>query len=223
MVVSEGSAGVRIPCHCGRIVDIPSLGALRKGIGLPAVDVPLEIEVWSKLEAGELPPPQCVGCGEDAEPISYVAECEQVDEFTSHDKWPLLQGLVFAMGLFANSLVFAYRINDQDETITTTHGREVNIPIPVRCCAACRDRFIRKPTNEVLKKAGTLLLWIGIISFLLFFYVIGAVAMAVGIGLQSFASYQQTKYQRRLKDLLSGVPFYKRVFEKYPGAIVEIH
>jgi hypothetical protein len=223
IVVSEGAAGVRLPCDCGRIVDIPSLGALRKSIGLPAVDVPLEIEVWSRLESGELPPPQCVGCGKDAEPISYVAECEQVDELTSHDKWPLVQGLVFAMGLLANSLVFAYRINGQDETVTATLGREVNIPTPVRCCAACRDRFIRKPTNDILRKARTLLLWSGIISFLLFFYAIGAVAMAVGIGLQSFASYQHARYQRRVKDLLSGVPFYKRVFEKYPGAAVEVH
>jgi hypothetical protein len=57
----------------------------------------------------------------------------------------------------------------------------------------------------------------------LFYYVIGGVAMAAGIGIQWVASNQRAQYQRRLKDLLSRIPFYKRVFEKYPGAVVEFH
>jgi hypothetical protein len=184
MLVNEGSAGASIPCACGRIVEIPSLGALRTSIGLSTVDVPLEIDVWSKVESGELPPPRCIGCGGAGEQISYVAECEQIDQRTSHDKWPLLQGLIFAMGLLANSLVIAYRINGRDETVTTTYGREVVIPVPVRCCAACQNALIRKPTSGVLKSAGTLLLWAGFISILLLYYVVGAIAIVAGASLQ---------------------------------------
>ena len=222
-VVSEGAAGARVHCNCGLIVEVPSLGALRTSMGLPAVDIPLEIDVWSKLESGELPPPGCIGCGVVAKQISYVAECEQIYEQTSHDKWPLLQGIVFAMGLLANSLVFAYRINGQDETVTTIHGREVNIPVPVHCCESCRDTIVRKPSNDVLKQVCTLLMWAGIISLLLYYYFIGAVALAAGIALQSVASNQNANYQRRLKELLSRVPYYKRVFEKYPFAKVEVY
>ena len=86
ITVSAGSAGARFPCVCGQTIEVPSLGALRQSIGLPAVDVPLEVEVWSMLESGELPPPKCIGCGLDAERISYVAECEQIHLRTSHDK-----------------------------------------------------------------------------------------------------------------------------------------
>ena len=41
ITVSAGSAGARFPCVCGQTVEVPSLGALRQSIGLPAVDVPL--------------------------------------------------------------------------------------------------------------------------------------------------------------------------------------
>ncbi|MEI8383582.1 MAG: hypothetical protein WCJ09_25930 [Planctomycetota bacterium] len=226
MVVSEGSAGARIPCSCGGTVEIPSLGTLRTSIGLPTVDIPLEMEAQFMLDAGELPPPLCIGCGHEAERISFVAECEQIHEQTSHDKWPLVQGIVMAMGLLSNSLAFAFRINGEDETVTTIQGREVNIPVPVHCCESCRDRLIRQPTNQVLKvqkMSGSVLLWAGIIGILLYYYVIGVLALAAGIGLQWMVSNKQAQHQRRLKELLSSVPTYKRVFEKYPDAIIEIH
>ena len=223
MRVSEGSAGARIPCNCGRIVEIPSLGALRTSRGLPAVDVPLEIEVLSKLESGELPPSTCIGCGKGADRIWYVAECEQIHERTSRDKWPLFQGIAFAIGLFANLLVFTYRVNGRDETVTTMHGREINIPVPVRCCESCRDTLIREPTNGVLKTFGTLLVWAGMVGLMLFYYVIGVASLLVGISLQWVVSSRQVQYQRRLRDLLSNIPFYKRVFDKYPDAVIEVH
>jgi hypothetical protein len=184
------------------------------------------MEAQFMLDAGELPPPLCIGCGHEAERISFVAECEQIHEQTLHDKWPLVQGIVMAMGMLSNSLAFVFRINGEDETVTTIQGREVNIPVPVHCCASCRDRLIRQPTNQVLqvqKMSGSVLLCAGIIGILLYYYVIGVLALAAGIGLQWMVSNKQAQYQRRLKGWLSSVPIYKRVFEKYPDAIVEVH
>jgi len=106
--------------------------------------------------------------------------------------------------------------------VTTRHGREVHIPVPVRSCESCRDMLMREPANGVLKTSGTLLLWAGIVSMVLFYYVTGALCLSPGIGLQRVALNQQTQYQRRLKDLLGNIPFYRRVFDKYPDAVVEV-
>ncbi|MEI8381778.1 MAG: hypothetical protein WCJ09_16740 [Planctomycetota bacterium] len=59
VTVSEWSAGARIPCPCGRTINVPSSVTLRTNAGLPPVEIPLKIEVECLLESGELPPETC--------------------------------------------------------------------------------------------------------------------------------------------------------------------
>jgi hypothetical protein len=78
--VSEGSAGAKIPCACGRTITVPPLHVLRAEIGLsPYPGVSPEMAVERLLAAGRLPADHfCVGCGRETDQVAQVrAECER--------------------------------------------------------------------------------------------------------------------------------------------------
>jgi hypothetical protein len=78
--VSEGSAGAKIPCACGRTISVPALHQLREEIGLsPYPGISPEMAIERLLAAGRLPADNlCVGCGKETEQVVQVrAECER--------------------------------------------------------------------------------------------------------------------------------------------------
>jgi hypothetical protein len=65
VAVTEGDAGGRLTCRCGRTVAVPSLRELRRQSGMPQKEPEPDLVVEALLIAGKLPEEQeCVLCSE---------------------------------------------------------------------------------------------------------------------------------------------------------------
>src|SRR6516165_6631357 len=65
VAVTEGDAGGRLACSCGRKVAVPSLRELRRQSGMPQKEPEPDLVVEALLIAGKLPEEQeCVLCSE---------------------------------------------------------------------------------------------------------------------------------------------------------------
>jgi hypothetical protein len=64
VTVAETLAGTRMPCHCGRMISVPSLRELRRLSDSLQEEIPPEMEVESLLLANRLPEEDCcILCG----------------------------------------------------------------------------------------------------------------------------------------------------------------
>lgn len=210
IVVSEGSAGTRMNCNCGRVVEVPSLAKLRSGAGLAPIDVPLEHEIKWLLNSGELPTAECVHCGSSvADVIRFRADCETFYVQKSG-------GLSWASLLLAGGGLFLW-----DEEVVNCHGRETVIPVPAPVCYQCQRNLLNVPPTAVLKLVGTLVLMSAICALVFVYWPIAVIAALCGLALRVVATTLQTRHQVCIKTMLSNVPIYKAVFKKYPNAVVE--
>src|SRR5262245_13542895 len=77
--VSEGAAGARVECPCGRTIVVPSLAELRKKAGLPTPRASAPLVIDHMLAHGELPTMTvCVHCHSPTDETAAVtAECEK--------------------------------------------------------------------------------------------------------------------------------------------------
>lgn len=209
IVVSEGSAGARMNCNCGRLVEVPSLAKLRSGAGLAPIDVPLEIEVQWLLNSGELPTAECVHCGSSvADVIRFQADCETVYVQKSG-------GFSWTALILSGGRLFLW-----DEKVVNYHGRETVIPVPVSMCFQCQRNLLREPPTAKLKLVGTLVLIGGIGALFFGYWSIAVIAAICGLALRVVAMTLQNRQHAGIKQMLSNVPIYQRIFEKYPDAVV---
>jgi hypothetical protein len=155
--VSEGSAGAKIPCACGRTIAVPPLHQLRAEIGLsPYPGISPEMAIERLLAGGRLPADNlCVGCGQETDQVAQVrAECERAI-VRGGISWPLLLLAILFLPLWA--LVFI-RWNRPQE-----YGQDKVYWLPLVLCADCqraaqdrgtlRDYFQRVPLyRELLMK-----------------------------------------------------------------------
>ena len=141
--VSEGAAGVRFPCDCGRTIAVPSLGRLREMAGLPAVPVDPIVEVETALATGTLPPPGCVECGRaDAERFDLVAVCERRHAAggPDGDGAGIAEVLLLIVLGWPFLLLRAMLRRPSGEMDEVWHGRESVVSVPIRVCHGCRSQ-----------------------------------------------------------------------------------
>jgi hypothetical protein len=145
VTVAETLAGTKIPCHCGRMISVPSLRELRRLTGSPQEEVPPEMEVETLLLANKLPEEDhCILCGTATDRFARCrTECERAQVKT--DRWPwwvwllvlLTCGALLAFGM----IVVLAGTKGQ----TTEHGKDRTFDLPLRICDDCRQQL----TNEL--------------------------------------------------------------------------
>ncbi len=131
--VTGGQAGSGFECACGRRVDVPTLGVLKRSVGQSAVSADLEIE--HRLKEGSLPVEcDCVLCGATTgDTLSVRVECERA-EAKSEFKW--WYWLFLPLGMWFLLTLFIAQVTRRDDR----HGRDVHFRLPVRVCRGCRPR-----------------------------------------------------------------------------------
>lgn len=131
--VTGGQAGSSFPCGCGKVVEVPTLGALKRSVGQSAVSAELEIE--HRLADGSLPEERnCVLCGaRTPDTLMVSVECER-SEVKSNFKW--WYWLLFPFLLFKLIVIFAYATRRVER-----HGRDVSFRLPVRVCKPCQPQM----------------------------------------------------------------------------------
>ena len=225
ITVSMGSAGARIPCVCGDFFNVPSLGDLRKSMGLPAVEVPMEVEVNHQIESGELPMPTCIGCGAaGADVVEYVAECEQMIYGNSNTASAVEKTVLFALSVLVVALSPEMMLME-DEAPSEPRGRDLSIPVPARVCDHCLHSQFSPPRTGLWKIIGASLAIAGIAG--MFWapwldFSISMMATVAGGLLYAFEYRLPNGYQKRIRRGLSEVPIYQRIFQKYPDAAVSV-
>jgi hypothetical protein len=131
--VSEGSAGAKIPCACGRTIAVPSLHQLRAEIGLsPYPGISPEMAIERLLASGRLPADNlCVGCGKETDQVAQVrAECERA-VVRGGISWPtLLMALLF----FPIVGIVLLRRREPQE-----YGRDKIYWLPLALCPDCHQ------------------------------------------------------------------------------------
>lgn len=137
--VTAGQAGSSFPCACGRTVQVPSLGTLKRSVGESAVSADLEIE--HRLAEGSLPmEDDCGVCGAATrDTLAVRVECER-SEVRSSLKWWYWLFLPMGMWFVIGMLIAALTKREQ------RLGRDVNFRLPVRVCESCRPR-VRSATE----------------------------------------------------------------------------
>lgn len=212
-VVSEGSAGARLQCPCGASLEVPSLRDLREGAGLTAVPVAPEKAIPQLIERGDLPPAACVTCGmRDVEAVPMVADCERTTVVGgSSGVAETLAGLLISPFLGAWLMV----TGGEEHTV---HGRETIVAVPLPLCRACH--------HDLPRGGGFIACILGVLALVLAFLSLGSegpftgTTFVTGVGLLVLSGVQRRRRQRQLRELLSRIPEYAELLNRFPDAVV---
>jgi hypothetical protein len=132
LAVSAGSAGSRLPCPCGRTIEVPSLRELRRQHGEAVIVNPvLEIEHLAAADGLPATGP-CIRCGrDDAATAIVTAECER-----SWVRKPGRLELILSFLLRSPVLLLAH-LWERQTAPADVLGRDVVLRLPLRLCLAC--------------------------------------------------------------------------------------
>ena len=113
LAVPASAAGSSLPCACGRTHQVPSLSELRKQAGLPAFRANAVLLIEDMKAGGELPLPECLGCGRDTdETVVAIAECEKAWTPGATSTWWQLVGFLF-LGIWV-FILRAFSLRDRE-------------------------------------------------------------------------------------------------------------
>jgi hypothetical protein len=135
IVVSEGAAGARLKCACGRTVDIPALDKLRTEAGLPPSTT--EARIAYLLSAGHLPGTKsCACCRADADrTIEIVTECERAWIHQSGGRtW------VSLLGFILTALISPIAVWLREERSQQIYGQDKIYHLPLPVCTKCTPK-----------------------------------------------------------------------------------
>jgi hypothetical protein len=146
VVVSEGAAGARIQCACGRTVTVPSLDELRQNAGLPPTKPSPELAIEHLLATGMLPGTnRCAFCGAATEHrIVVVTECERAwtPRSRSSALGSVLGLIVFGWVFLVASLLYREGRNQEE------YGRDKVYRLPLPVCTGCQPAVRGKATLQ---------------------------------------------------------------------------
>jgi hypothetical protein len=208
LLISEGAAGARITCDCGRTLLVPSLDDLRQQAGMRAPDPSPVLVIADMLAHGELPTvPTCACCDRSTSDIIIVtAECEKTVSTE-----PTLLKWIIAWWFLG---VFAILLRQRDHP---TYGRDLNVHLPVRLCQPCQRRFKSRLIGVGLGLIAVLTALIGV-SQLASGVTLGwaILACSVLVGWAAFTARQRRR--AALKNLLARERIYHALLQKNPDA-----
>ncbi len=206
--VTEGLAGAKVSCDCGRELTVPSSLELRTQSGLPAVPPNPLLVVEGMWERGELPLPQCVVCGHaGAQVIDLAVLCEQSWARTlSHES----ESSVFLPWWLRS-------FSRQVEVVR--YGRDRRAVIPATVCVDCKRLIAVNRLPLALRILRNALPVAGVVVGLVEQSWVAATALMAGAlpawGLERFVAARQRNQTRAA---LLKVPEFAAVLDKYPEA-----
>lgn len=206
--VSEGAAGTRISCPCGRSINVGSLAQLRMTCGLSAVPLAPEARIRAMLANGELPVSQCLKCGSPCNDATrFVAKCEQ-EHTSGSGRYEWITYLVPFGSLFRSK-----------QLQTVVHGRETIVSVPIALCTICKEAYLVRGSFNHVRIAALILGAIGIA--LLWVSVDVALATLTGAVLAFMtAIFLSWRAQASWRRLLCNVAVYDELFRRFPDASI---
>jgi hypothetical protein len=135
--VTEGDAGSRVTCRCGRTVVVPSFRELRRQAGVPVSKPTPEMALEALLLAGKLPEEEeCVLCSEVTSGCATcLVDCERAYVSDGRPHWLVWVAFYLAFGWIGALLVWATRSEG------TEWGKDRAFRLPLRICDRCRPRL----------------------------------------------------------------------------------
>jgi hypothetical protein len=212
--VTTGSAGGTVRCECGRTVTVPLLSELRRQNGLPAYQVNPARVIEQMLAAGELPRVgPCARCGNPTdEVLDAVAECETSWAGQSVHPGDAEVGIV-------DIVVVGVPVVLVEVEEGEAKGGDLTVPVPVRMCRGCQRRLLQAWLVPAFRSAEVAAFAAGWV--LLFTWSPWAALLLLVAGALWLA--ERTARRRRqvaIKTVLSDVPVYADLFDRYPDAEV---
>jgi hypothetical protein len=142
--VTEGSAGQKLPCRCGRIVAIPRFRELQALAGAGPQLAP-DFVIEQLLLAGKLPDQDCcLFCGTPTnEVVHVVVECEraQVGQTGRSLLWYVGVYLLFPLAAILTRAA-------EGPSQSTERGRDKIYSLPLRLCLECRENMTASRTTR---------------------------------------------------------------------------
>jgi len=143
-----------IPCHCGRMIVVPSLRELRRLSGAPKA-VPPEMEIETLLLAGRLPEEDhCVLCGTITDhKICCRTECERAQ--VKSERWPWWALLLALLTCGVSIALAAIVILAGTRGKPVEHGKDRVYDLPLRICDECsRDLINEEEIKDAMWEVG---------------------------------------------------------------------
>lgn len=209
--VSDEQAGSSVTCRCGFRIVVP-LADEFDGRPLLTSAATIERRVHRLIALGELPlPGVCRSCGEvsDVDDVWLTLACERYKVRVSGGTHVLLLPM-----LFLSMLVWW-----EEEERVDIRGRDTDVMSPIRLCRTCRQKMRRRNTRPWVVAA---ILAIAVAATIGIF----SVWIAIGILFLAFVTIMITRRlsisrrERQLKNVLSTVPVYRQILDRYPGTAV---
>lgn len=211
--VSEGAAGARLNCSCGRVVVVPSLSELREQAGLAANQPSAKLVIESMLAGGELPTATtCAHCDRDANETVYLtAECEKAFGSEPDRTAAILAILIFGLWGW---LVYLFRTRE-----ATEFGDNVILHLPVRLCPDCRRSLLGGSNTGGFGLIAALLGACGVVTMIVWskwggLFLVGSFFALV----TKFIA--RMRQDRQYKWLLGHESIYGRLLDDFPQAIL---
>jgi hypothetical protein len=132
--VTEGEAGSRTTCRCGRTVVVPSLRELRRQAGVPGDGLAPELVIEALLLAKKLPEEdECVLCSEPTNGCIFCqVECERAVVSDGEPPiWAVVASVVL-LGWLGALLARNARREPRE------WGKDRSFTLPLRLCDKCR-------------------------------------------------------------------------------------
>ena len=200
-----------MPCRCGREVEVPSLGELRR-MGGASGSVSPRLVIAAMVERGELPAmDDCAGCGAETKAIVDVfAICER----------PRVQGTSMATRIALGILMGGFGVlisimGGESRAI----GTDRDARLPIRLCQECHRRLTRFPTwpfvlVAIFPVAGGIALGVLVSSMLILVLSVIAGVVFVSFGM----AWSQARHTASIRRLLRCEPAYIRLIDQFPNA-----
>jgi hypothetical protein len=209
VTVSEGTAGARVPCPCGRTVAVPSLADLRRQAGLAAYRPKSNLVIENMLALGELPTRKtCVGCTDAThETLDVTAECEKA---WNNEPGILTWIITFLFLGWLGALVLSKREGRE-------HGANLILHLPVRMCRSCQKLLLRNPLGLILDLSAIVLAVAGVL-IMVFGTIWGGILLLGSVLALCAEIIVRKQRQATIKMLLALEPIYEQLLDDYPKA-----
>jgi hypothetical protein len=132
--VTEGEAGSRTTCRCGRTLVVPSLRELRRQAGVPGDGLAPDVVIETLLLAGKLPEEEeCVLCSKrTAGCVFCYVEFERAVVVDGRPPLWAVIGMVFLFGWIGALLARSARREPRE------WGKDRSFTLPLRLCKRCQ-------------------------------------------------------------------------------------
>jgi hypothetical protein len=163
------------------------------------------------LADGDLPPPQCVGCGgEPAVTITPIAECEKTWRQGGGNS-PLAIAIIGAL--------FGWIVITTRDTRRTL-GRNLTVAAPIRLCPKCVERSATTMAERILPWLKWLFLAGAAVAFLFAQWLVGLGLLACFVLILIVTVRMTRRRNEARKRLLREVPIYAQLMDEYPEATI---